>query len=161
MPRCSGVTCRSSALFLGLRRFCAAFEASAPSSRRRPSTVTVVTMRLGARRTASRAIPKNFLATCTSSVPPLSCSKLIMLVAYAVTVAQPSFDACNYFSPLAAFPDAPPAISLISSACGLFFSLGSLFRTPILCFQSFANSFAKHRGCGYLRSCCSRATGHE
>src|SRR6267154_4844537 len=39
--------------------------------------------------------PKNFLATCTSSVPPLSCAHLIPLVSYAVTATQPSFPTRN------------------------------------------------------------------
>src|SRR5437868_2580518 len=45
--------------------------------------------------------PKNFLATCTSSVPPLSCAHLIPLVSYAVTATQPYFPTRNCFSRLA------------------------------------------------------------
>jgi hypothetical protein len=38
----------------------------------------------------------------------------------------------------------------ISLTCGLFISLCALFRTPILCFQSLADSFAKTPGVGTL-----------
>ena len=37
---------------------------------------------------------------------------------------------------------------VLSCACALFISLCALFRTPILCFQSFADSFAKTPGWG-------------
>ena len=40
-----------------------------------------------------------------------------------------------------------PTLSL-SSDCGLFVSLAALFAGPTLCFQSFADSFAKNRGVG-------------
>jgi hypothetical protein len=39
---------------------------------------------------------------------------------------------------------------VVSAACGLLFSLASLFRTPILCFQQLADSFPKNRGGGPL-----------
>ena len=107
---------------------------------------------------------KNFLATCTSSVPPLSCAHRIPLVSYAVTVAQPTFPTRNCFSPLAVFPRRFPVTPFSSSACGLFFSLAALFQTPILCFQSFADSLRKTPG--GMGSCASavhesQATNHE
>ena len=37
----------------------------------------------------------------------------------------------------------------LSTNCGLLFSLAALFRTPILCFQCFADSFAKTGGVAY------------
>ena len=37
---------------------------------------------------------------------------------------------------------------VLSCACALFISLCALFRAPILCFQSFADSFAKTPGVG-------------
>ena len=44
--------------------------------------------------------------------------------------------------------DTPVANPIFSAACRLFVSLGSLFRTRLLCFQELAASFAKNRGVG-------------
>ena len=91
-------------------------------------------------------ISQNFLATCTSSVPPLSCAHRLPLVSYAVTATQPSFPTRNCFSPLAVFPRHFPVTPFLPSACALFFSLAALFQTPILCFQPFADSLRKTPG---------------
>src|ERR1700730_1440499 len=94
-----------------------------------------------------------------------------MLVFYVMTVAQhslltwlPHLSASipleeSAFSPslgLRSFQPAAFSSSLlvttpfISLTCGLFISLCALFRTPILCFQSLAHSFAKTPGVGTL-----------
>jgi hypothetical protein len=68
-----------------------------------------------------------------------------------VTIAQSSLATRNCLSLVFTFSDRSFVTPFISSACGLFFSLGSLFHPPILCFQSFADSFAKTPGVwGYL-----------
>jgi len=56
----------------------------------------------------------------------VSCFELIPLCVLRASVANPAFSVC----------------------CGLFISLCALFRTPILCFQSFADSFSKTPGVG-------------
>src|ERR1700686_4113001 len=94
-----------------------------------------------------------------------------MLVFYVMTVAQhslltwlPHLSASipleeSAFSPslgLRSFQPAAFSSSLlvttpfISLTCGLFISLCPLFRTPILCFQSFAHSFCKNTRVGTL-----------
>src|ERR1700730_8682960 len=49
---------------------------------------------------------------------------------------------------------------ILSTTCRLLFSLGSLFRTPVLCFQQLAVSFPKSRGVGIPRiwNICSVAS---
>ena len=86
------------------------------------------------------------MATCTSSVPPPSCTEQIPLVSYAVIVTEPSFTTRNWFSPPAPFTGHSPVTPFLPSACGLFFSLAALFRAPVLCFQSFVDSLRKTPG---------------
>src|SRR5712675_3013540 len=48
----------------------------------------------------------------------------------------------------------------LSSDCGLFVSLAALFADALLCFQSFADSFAKNRGVGVAAHSSALLTIH-
>src|SRR6266478_7897179 len=105
---------------------------------------------------ASSPFPRNFLATCTSSVPTLSCAQQIPLVSFAVTVTKPTSVPAILSHTRATQSIALPLFLSFQWLADSFSLLPLFFASPPFVFTRLHTLSAKHRGWGYLRSCHSR-----
>src|SRR5882762_11774343 len=95
---------------------------------------------------ASSPFPKNFLATCTSSVPTLSCAQQIPRVSYAVTVTQPTSVPTILSRTRATQSIALPLFLSFQWLADSFSLLPLFFASPPFVFNRLQTLFAKHRG---------------
>jgi hypothetical protein len=102
-----------------------------------------------------------FLATCTSSVPTLSCAQQIPQVSYAVTVTQPPSVPTFLSHTRATQSIALPLFLSFQWLADSFSLLPLFFASPPFVFNRLHTLSAKHRGWGYLRSCHSRVRCHK
>src|SRR6267154_5938037 len=108
--------------------------------------------------------PKNFLATCTSSVPTLSCAQQIPLLSFAVSVTQPTSVPAILSHTRATQSITLPLFLSLQWLAHSFSLLPLFFASPSFVFNRLQTLFAKHRGV-WVPACRavheSQATNHE
>src|SRR5882762_10869665 len=97
---------------------------------------------------ASSPFPRNFLATCTSSVPTLSCAQQIPLVSFAVIVTKPTSVPAIVSHTRATESIALPLFLSFQRLAHSFSLLPLFFASPSFVFNRLQTLFAKHLGYG-------------
>src|SRR6266478_3081951 len=114
---------------------------------------------------ASSPFPRNFLATCTSSVPTLSCAQQIPLVSFAVTVTKPTSVPAILSHTRATQSIALPLFLSFQWLADSFSLLPLFFASPPFVFNRLHTLSAKTPGVGVspllpFTSLVSRITSH-
>src|SRR5882762_460023 len=112
---------------------------------------------------ASSPFPRNFLATCTSSVPTLSCAQQIPLVSFAVIVTKPTSVPAIVSHTRATESIALPLFLSFQRLAHSFSLLPLFFASPSFVFNRLQTLSAKHRGWGISALAIheSRVSNHE